>query len=174
MPQVPEKIANFEVYAGQRSERLLGVADAELPPFDAITEAITGAGIAGTFDSAVPGHFASQSVKVKFRTATTQIAKIPVGVPTMIDLRGAIQVQDPGLGSLVIQAMRVEVRGPVKSLKLGKFEPGKPMDAELEVEVSTIRISFDGVPHIELDKLLNIYNVDGVDYLAGVRAATGQ
>lgn len=170
---VPEKLANFNVFTGPRSELLLGVADAELPDFAALTEKISGAGIAGELDSTIPGHFGSQSVKVKFRTVTPQLLRLPVGVYTIVDLRGSVQVQDATAGALVQQALRVEVRGPLKSSKPGKLEAGKPMDAELEVECSVIRISIDGVLFIELDKLNYKYSVGGVDYLAPVRAAMG-
>jgi len=173
MAIIPEKIANFQVYAGARSELFLGVADAELPSFDAITEKISGAGIAGEMDSPVPGHFGSQSMKLKFRTATPQVLLMPSGIYHIIDLRAAEQTQDPALGALGIRALRIEVRGPLKSLKPGKVEPGKPMDAEIEVECSVIRVSVNGALVIELDKMNSIYKVNGVDYLAAVRAATG-
>ncbi len=171
---IPEKVANFQVYGGVGSLLFLGVADAELPSFDAITEKISGAGIAGEFDSAVPGHFGSQSVKVKFRTATPQVLAMPSGVYHIIDLRIAEQTQDPLLGALGIRSLRVEVRGPLKSMKPGKVEPGKPMDAEIEVECSVITVISNGVEIIKLDKLNYIYQVKGVDYLAPVRLAMGQ
>ena len=173
MAIIPEKIANFQVYGGARSELFLGVADAELPSFEGMTEKIAGAGIAGEYDSVTPGHFGSQSIKLKFRTATPQLLLMPVGVYHVIDLRAAEQTQDPALGALGIRALRIEVRGPLKSLKPGKVEPGKPMDAEAEIEVSAVTISVNGARFIELDKFNSIYKVNGVDYLAAVRAATG-
>lgn len=173
MAIIPEKVANFQAYSGTRSELFLGVADGELPSFEGIAEKIAGAGIAGEFNSVTPGHFGSQSIKLKFRTATPQILLMAVGAYQVIDLRIAEQTQDPALGALGIRALRVEVRGPLLSLKPGKVEPGKPMDAEVEVEVSAVTISVNGSRFIELDKLNSIYKVNGVDYLAAVRAATG-
>lgn len=174
MAQIPEKVANFAVYGGVKSVEFIGAADAELPSFDAITEKITGAGIAGEVDSAVAGHFASQSVKVKFRVATAQVLKMPVGIYHIIDLRGAIQIQDASAGSIITQSLRIEVRGLLKSLKPGKFEVGKVMDAEIEVECSKITVYVDNKPVVELDKLNYVYKVDGVDYLKDVRLALGQ
>lgn len=173
MAQIPERLVNFRCFGGAGATELIGMTDVELPKFEAMTEKISGAGIAGEYDSPVLGHFGSMTVKLKWRAVNENQLSLLAPVLQVLDLRGSIQIQDPGLGQLLTQALRVEVRGQLKSGGLGKFEPGKPMETETEIEVATIRISLEGVPKIELDKFSSRFVVDGVDYLQKVRIDTG-
>lgn len=171
--QIPEKLVNFRCYAGAGALEFLGMTDVELPKFDPLVEKIAGAGIAGEYDSPVIGHFQSQSVKLKWRTVTAAALGLLAPVQHALDIRGSVQLQDPGAGTLITQPFRLEVRGQVKSQGLGKLEPGKPMDADSEIECAVVRISINGVLLVELDKFSMVYRVNGVDYLRGVRIDLG-
>ncbi len=171
--QIPERLINCNVYGGPASKLFLGVASVDLPPFEAMTETISGAGIAGEYASPVLGHFAAQMVKIAFRTVTKLQLDMLAPVYQQFDIRGSIQVQDPGLGVITTQSIALDCRGQVKHLVLGKMEPGKVMGSELELEIARIALSFDGVPTIELDKLNMIFKVNGFDYLASVRRDLG-
>lgn len=170
---IPERLANFNVYGGPTANQLIGAATVELPSFEAMTETVSGAGIAGEYASPVPGHFASQMVKVAFRTLTREALALLAPIYQVLQLRGAIQVQDPGLGAITTQAMVMDCRGQVKTYNPGKMEPGKVMGAELDLECARIAISLDGVPYIEIDKFNMVYKVAGVDYLAKIRRDLG-
>lgn len=170
---LPEKVSNFMVYGGTRSELQLGTTDCELPAFEAMKEKITGAGISGAWDSPNLGQFDSQQFKMKVRVPTEQTFKIPVGPYQIFVLYGAAQVFDTSSGGFVTKQLKFECRGPVSKNNPGKVEAGKPMECEIEVEVLVWRVSVDGVEYVELDKPSFKYVVNGVDYLASVRLAMG-
>ncbi len=170
---IPEKVSNFMVYGGTKSELQLGTTDAELPNFEAMKEKIQGAGIAGAWNSPNLGQFDEQQFKMKVRVPTEQTFKIPVGPYQIFVLYGAAQVFDTQSGGFLTKRLQFEVRGPVSKNNPGKVEPGKPMECEIEVEVMVWRVSVDGVPIVELDKPAFKYVVDGVDYLAATRLALG-
>lgn len=173
MPQIPEKLVNFRAYGGVGSLEVLGLTDIELPKFEAITDTIAGAGIAGEYDSPVIGHFKSMTVKLKWRTFTRFAVALLAPVQQTFDFRASVQVQDPMLGALDTDAWRVEVRGQPKGMEPGKLEPGKPTDATCEIEVAKIILSNAGVPIVELDKFNMIYKVNGFDYLRKIRVDLG-
>lgn len=168
---IPERTVNFNAYNG--AAVLLGVATVELPSFESMVETIAGAGIAGEYSSPVLGHFGSQMVKLQWRTVTDAAFSLLAPVRHVLDLRGSIQVQDPMRGVLLTEAWRIECTGQTKSSNLGRFEAGKVMGAELDLECAVIRVSKDGVPLIEIDKFNMIYRVNGVDHLAKVRRDVG-
>jgi len=170
---IPEKLINFRVYGGAGAAELLGVANVELPKFEAITETIAGAGIAGEIDSPVLGHFKSATVKINLRTATAQALALLAGGVQLFDIRQSVQVQDTGLGAMVTDPHRLELRGLVKVLDPGKLEPGKMMDASVEVEVQQMKLTNAGAPLVELDKLNMIFRVGATDYLRQVRTDLG-
>ena len=171
---IPERLVNFRIYGGAAKNEMLGVTDLTLPDFDALTDKISGAGIAGEIDSVVIGHFGSQVLNLKWRALTKAgITGLMAPVPQVLDCRASVQSQDKGNSSLVTDAWRVEVRGMVKTFKLGKLEPGKQMDTSSDVEVQAITISNAGMQLVQLDKLNMIYIVGGVDYLQKVRIDLG-
>jgi uncharacterized protein len=170
--QLPERLVNFRCYNGPASE-FLGMTDVELPSFEVMTETIAGAGIAGEYASPVLGHFASQMVKLKWRTVTTAALGLIAPLRHVLDIRGSVQITDSTLGTLLTQALRIECSGQTKSTNLGKFEPGKVMGAEADLECSVLRIFVDNVPIVELDKFNMIFKVNGFDYLAQSRRDMG-
>lgn len=173
MAQVPERLVNYRVYSGAGSLELLGTSDVELPKFDAMTESIAGAGIAGEIDSVVLGHFKSMTLKLKFLVPTKQAILLAAPQVQSIDIRGSTQQQDPMLGALATSPFRVTARGMVKQFDLGKFEPGKRMDSAIEIEIIAISVFQDGVELVALDKLNLSFKVLGVDYLQSVRVDMG-
>ena len=132
------------VYGGPDATLDYGMSDVELPKFDAMTETIKGAGIAGELESVTIGHFQSMMVKLKWRAVRPATLALLAPVAQTFDIRGSIQLQESGAGVLVTSPLRVAVRGQVKSKNLGKLEPGKPLDAESDVEVAAISIYIDG------------------------------
>lgn len=170
--QIPERLVNFKAYANG-GPQLPGMVTVELPPFEAMKETISGAGIAGEVESIVVGHFASQKAKAKFRSVTREVLALLAPVYHSLDFRGAMQFQDPGAGRLYTQSVRFACRGSVHMLNPGKFEAGKQMDAEFEIECFSTAIWIAGVEIIHLDKLSEIYRVNGVDYLQKARVDMG-
>ena len=57
----------------------------------------------------------------------------------------------------------------MKNLTSGTVKQGGATDAAVTVEVVYIMIELDGKQRVELDKLNNVYKVNGVDLLAKIR-----
>lgn len=170
--QIPERLVNFRAYADGGTQ-FLGMTDVELPPFEVMTETISGAGIAGEYASPVLGHFSSQVVKLKWRSVTKEALLLLQPVYHALDIRGSMQMQDPALGQLLTKPIRFECRGATKHYSPGKFESGKAMGSELDLECVSIRLSFDGQLLVEIDKLNMIYRVNGTDFLQKARIDMG-
>ena len=170
---IPEKLVNFRVFAGPASAEQLALTDVELPKFEALTETIKGAGIAGEYDSPVIGHFKSMSAKLKYRVPLAQNLALLAAVAQSLQLYGAVQQYDASGNVLSISQLRISITGETKSFEPGKFEPGKPTEASCEIEIAYIKISVDGVTIVELDKLNMKFAINGVDYLQATRVALG-
>lgn len=169
--QIPERLINFNVYQdGTRG--LMGVADVELPSFEAMTDTVSGAGIAGEYDSPTIGNFGSMSVTINFRTATEDAIKLAsMKKAHKLTCRGAIQVQDAATGETIVKPMVVAMTVKTKVFNPGNMEAGAAMDSSIEAEVIAIRIRLNGKELIELDKLNYVYKVNGVDEARAVRDA---
>lgn len=169
---IPEKLINFKVYL--EGYDMLGIADVTLPKFEAMTETIKGAGIAGEIDSPTPGHFGSMTLGLNWRTITAQNAGTLLKPKAhSFDLRGAFQNYVASAGEYLPTPVKISVKGTTKNVDLGKFEVGAMTGTSTEFEVSYIKITVNGIAVVELDKFNDIYKVDGTDYLLPVRIALG-
>lgn len=166
---IPEKIINYNVY--NELEKLVGVgAEFKLPSFEEQTETISGAGIAGEYESPTPGHFASQEVEIPFRVLNASALELMKKRLTTIFLRGAIQELDISTGKIVEKDFKVTIRGLHKGLDCGTIAPGKPMEATCKIEVLYTKIEAAGATLLEVDKLNMVHVVNGEDQLAKIRA----
>jgi len=167
--ETTEKLINFKIY--NDATDLLGIADAELPDLEWISETVSGAGIAGEVESPVMGHFKSMSLKLKWRSMTDYAAALARSKAHHLDCRGSIQKFDATAGEFKTVAVKCLVKGFPKKVGLGKFEMGKPQDNESELECIYLKLWIGGKEKI--DKYNYIAKVDGVDYLESVRSDLG-
>lgn len=169
---IPEKLNDFRVFVSG-SPDLKGVADLQLPSFDAMTETINGAGMSGEYESVSFGHFQSMKFTINWRTLSDEISEFLRPESIHIDCRLANQEYDSTAGKHKMKANRVVVKGHVTKNDLGKAAKGSPYDASSEIEVLYIKVEREGKTLVELDKINYIYVVDGVDYMKTIREALG-
>lgn len=167
---VPEVINNFNAY--NNGNVLVGVSGAvTLPNFDAITEEVSGAGILGTYETAVVGMYGSMAQEVPFRILDRDIFSL-MNPGELVDLtfRASAQSTVKATGAIDYKGMRIVERGRLKSFAPGKLELGKQMDANVTLELLYILVEIDGKTMVEYDKLNSVFVVNGVDLLEKVRA----
>ncbi|WP_300773017.1 phage major tail tube protein [uncultured Acetatifactor sp.] len=167
---IPEVINNFNAY--NTGNMLVGVTGSvQLPNFEAITEEISGAGVLGSYDTAIPGFYSSMAQEVPFRILDTDIfALMNPGELVDLTFRASEQHTVKSTGALDYKGMRVVERGRLKSFSPGKLELGKQMGASVTLELLYILIEIDGKTKLEYDKLNSVFVVNGKDLLEKVRA----
>lgn len=164
MNKIPGMLINYNAYLS--GGKLIGVVDVELPKFDPYTEEISGAGILGSYEEIVLGHFKSMTTKLNFRTPTIQMGLLLQQKEQLLELRSAIQLskgieQNP-------KGYHVTMMVSPKTSELGKMEVGKPTGNSVELETTYILIIYDGIELIMLDKKNFIYRVNGIDQMREV------
>ncbi|MDR2821044.1 MAG: phage major tail tube protein [Desulfovibrio sp.] len=168
---IPALLTNAKIYRDGADQ--LGVGTVELPNFEFMTESIAGLGIGGEMDMPVVGHFKSMSIKITWNTVNDNTVGLLLPQAHHLDVRGSVQEYDAGAGTFVNKAVKVVVRAIPKTSGIGKFEPGKKMDPETELEVSYLKLWLGGVERVEVDKFNLIFRVNGMDSLADIRANLG-
>ena len=159
-----QSIINFKVY--EDSVEYVGMAQATLPDLTALTQSISGAGIAGNVESVILGHFDAMTLGLNFRTVTDQSVKLSEPRRHTIDLRVAQQDEDVVAGKVVVRAVKHILVVIPKSDKGGSVAPAAPSNGSWATYI-------DGKKVREVDQLNFICYVNGTDYLADVRKALG-
>lgn len=170
MKKTDEILTNFTAW--EDGVNWIGAVDVELPSFEALSESIRGAGIAGEYDSVIKGHFGSQKLKLNWRTVTPESAKLNDPTVHALDFRGNQQIFDP-LNGYIDQAVVVKTRCVPLNYTPGKFAVASATETANEFEVHYIKIIVDDKELIEFDKFNFVYKVNGKDVMATVRANLG-
>lgn len=168
---IPEKLIAFKVYLD--GEDLLGVANVTLPSIEAVTSTVKGAGIAGEYESPTIGHYKSIRLSIKWLTMTTGATVLAKQQSHALELHGAIQVHDAATGLINKPALKIRVNGMPVKFDMGKLDMGSPMDSQIDLELTYIKVTLDGKEVYEIDKLNFVSKVLGEDMLAPIRAALG-
>lgn len=169
---IPEKMINFDVYINGSEQS--GVADGSFPSIEFMTSEVKGAGLAGTVDSPVLGHFGSITASLKWRVTPKNFYDLAVPGIHTIDFYAGLQSLDAGLGVLKTQSLHIYVKAFTKKYDLGNLVVGDSQEAETEHEIIYMKVYLDGAERVEIDKYNYIYKVNGKDYLAELRRALGR
>lgn len=170
LANVPEVINNYNVY--NNGNMLIGVSGSvTLPELSPITEDVSGAGILGSYETAIVGHYGSMTQEVPFRILDEDIFTI-MNPNELVDLtfRASAQSTVKATGAIDYKGMRVVERGRLKSFTPGKLEQGKQMEATVTLELLYLLVEVDGATMLEYDKLNSVFVVNGVDLLEKVRS----
>ena len=169
--QIPDRLAGANIYDG--ADKLIGVhADVTLPNLEAKGDALNGPGILGEINTSAPGQFGSTTLQITFRTVTEKMAAMAATQNfRTLTIRCDVQMLDTTNG-VVHAPLKVICKGLPGGINLGKATRGSAMDAVFTLEVTYIKVDLSGKSLLELDKLNEVYNIDGVDQLAAIRANT--
>jgi len=168
---INEKLVNFRVYNDAKD--LLGIATVDLPELAAMTDTVSGAGIAGEVDSPVLGHFQSMSVTLHWRTIEAAAMSLAAQKAHHLEIRGSQQQYDAGSGLYSTVPVRLVVKGTPKTTSLGSFEPGSTTDTTTELECSYLKLVVANKELVEIDKYNYIARFNGADALQSVRSDLG-
>lgn len=172
IPVVPEIIHSFNIY--NTGNRLVGVTgEVAIPNFEGVTSTTGGAGILGEYESIAIGHYGSMEQVIPFRCIDEDFfTLISPSESVELTLRGAIQhTVRTNLNSGAI-GMRVVYRGRCKNIAVGTARLRGQMDSQITLELTYIYVEMDGKPRIELDKINEVFKINGVDKLAQIKRLT--
>ena len=166
---VPEKINEYNAYLD--GAKMIGVVpDIDLPEIGMKASEVEGAGMLGVLDSPTIGQFESIEQEIKFNVLYSDAINM-LNPLTAVNLtfRAAQQVYDKN-GGYAFKGLRIVEQGRVKKFKPGKLKRAEGMDASITMELTYILVEVDGVVMLEIDKLNQVYKVNGKDMLAGIAA----
>lgn len=166
----PEVINNFNVY--NAGNKLKGITnEVKLAELKAKTVTVSGAGIMGEYNTAVIGMFENMQQEIPFRMVNQEFFDLMrTDKQAEIVMRASIQnVNKSTGGTLSTQGMRVVFRGRPTEFKPGQLVQANLMNASVTLELTYVLIEMGGKKKLELDKLNEIYIVNGVDLMAEVR-----
>ena len=161
--------SNFRVY--NDANRIMGTtAEVNIAELQAMTAAVSGAGILGEYNTSVVGMFQSMSQEIPFRMIDRDFfTMLNTGEQSKVVLRSSVQQRNRETGGTIsTSAMRFVFRGHPTAAKFGTVKIGDLMNASITLELTYLLAEIDGETMLELDKLNSVYKVAGKDLLKDI------
>lgn len=165
-------VVNFEVYVSG-SDRLIGLANVELPTVSMETSDMKGNGIAGTIAMPVRSNTESMELKLVWRRMEKDAAGLIAHKSIDLSLYSVQSGMDAATGEMHLPQHKIETRVVPKTLNLGKWEPSSTTDSENTFEVITLEYTIDGEEVLAFDKLNYIFRSGGEDFGEAVKRGLG-
>lgn len=171
MRKTDDRTNHFTVY--REGNIWCGVADAELPALEALTETLKGSGINGEIDSPLQGHYAAMSLTLTWKTVSPEALALAEARAHDIVVRSSQQQWDGAQGKYVQQGMKASMRVIPKNTSPGKVAIGETTGTANEFSVIAYKLEVDEQVLVDIDVVNFKAIINGVDQLAAVRKNIG-
>lgn len=167
--KIPQVVNRYNLY--RKGTKLVGLTgEVELPAVTMVTDTLEGAGTGGNMDVPVIGLTENMDIQIPFMSLTKDLFSLAnPGEAEDLTLRGAIQGTDPATGKISYTSIAIYMRGTVKEITPGTVKSGGRMESSVTMTLSYYKIALDGETVLEIDKLNNVFVVNGDDVLKEVR-----
>ena len=167
--KIPQVVNRYNLY--RKGTKLVGLTgEVELPAVTMVTDTLEGAGTGGNMDIPVIGLTENIDIQIPFMSLTKDLFSLAnPGEAGDLTLRGAIQGTDPATGKISYTSIAISMRGTVKEITPGTVKSGGKMESSVTMTLSYYKIALDGETVLEIDKLNNVFVVNGDDVLKEVR-----
>jgi len=167
--KIPQVVNRYNLY--RKGTKLVGLTgEVELPAVTMVTDTLEGAGTGGNMDIPVIGLTENIDIQIPFMSLTKDLFSLAnPGEAEDLTLRGAIQGTDPATGKISYTSIAISMRGTVKEITPGTVKSGGKMESSVTMTLSYYKIALDGETVLEIDKLNNVFVVNGDDVLKEVR-----
>lgn len=173
MSKIATKTIQYSIY-DRTSGKASYVEDTQSytrPDIEMMSDGISGSGIMGEIDLPTLGQIDSMEISIGLnKTNAKAIEMFAPGAHT-VEVRWVTNRLDTATGESQVQANKDIVKFLPKSMSLGDIETNETNEGELTGEVLTFQHIIDGKTVIKIDKLNNVFIVNGKDYSAQIRNA---
>lgn len=168
MNTISNKVVAYTVYSrdGNKATKVGDTTEVTLPEIEELTDTIKGAGILGEIDLPTLGQIGSLSAEISFRSTNKET--INLLTTPQIELRWVTDAIDTSTGKAMTVANKAFLTVKRKKFSEGKLESGSAQDGSAEFEVLAYRRIMEGKEILNIDKLNNVYKINGIDQLTDI------
>ena len=174
MGKISTKTIQYSVYDKTVKGKTTYVDDTatyKRPDLEMLTDGFTGAGIMGEIDLPTLGQIGSMEGELSFNRTNKKVIKLFAPGSHKIEVRWATNVLNTANGNSAVQANKEILTILPKNLSLGDIEGNETNESSMTYEILVYEYFIDGKSVIKIDKLNNVFKVNGVDYSEQIRKA---
>lgn len=139
------------------------------PDIETLTDTFTGAGIMGEIDLPTLGQLAAMEGELAFNKTNEKMIALFTPEAHTIETRWVTNVINTATGNISTQSNKEIVKLFPKTLSLGEIEGNEANESSMTYEILAYQYIIDGKSVIKIDKLNNVFMINGIDYSAKIR-----
>lgn len=170
-----QPVATIQIEVYENSEKFIGVAKVTLPEITHPTISIAASGMMGGLDVPLIGMINSMKATLQFLDGNnpTSMVKLLSSGAHQLDLRAPNQWWDMQTVNSGLWADRYLLLGRTISFNQGEIAPFTQQNATVQMEIYRYAAYRGAATVFDIDKRIQKFEVNGVDYFAPVKAALG-
>ena len=141
------------------------------PDIESLTDTIKGAGMMGEIDLPAIGQIGAMEAELSFNKTNAEFIALSAPTAHKIEVRWVTDVLDSSNASIAVEANKEILTVIPKKMSLGDIESNETNEATITMEVLAYEYYIAGKSVIKIDKLNNVFVVNGKDYYANIKKA---
>lgn len=173
MAKIRNKTIQYSVYNSDSGKpKYVGDTSAyKRPSIESLSDTIKGAGLMGEVDLPAIGQLGSMEAELTFNKTSAEYVELAAPKAHKLEIRWVTDVLDSSSASIDIEANKEIMTVFPKTAELGDIESNETNEATITFEVLYYQYIVAGKTVVEIDKLNNVFKVNGTDYSAKIRNA---
>ena len=152
-----------------RNVLLADVVTVTYPDLELLSETLRGVGINGEIDLPTYGQLGALAVEIAHNGLSVDAIRLFNQTKLELEHRWASQVLDSTTGASEVVGKKTIMKLLPKKLGIGSIEPNKMEEPTSSFELLYLKYVIGNNAVLEIDKLNDVFKVDGVDYSAAIR-----
>lgn len=171
MGKISTKTIMYSVYdkTGGKNKYIDDTTSYKRPDIEMLTDGFTGAGIMGEIDLPTLGQLGAMEGELAFNKTTDKMVELFTPEAHQIEVRWVTNVIDTATGNITTQGNKEIIKLLPKTLSLGEIEGNETNESSMTYEILAYQYLINGKSVIKIDKLNNVFIVNGVDYSKKIR-----
>ena len=168
---MPKRTIKGELYDKRNgaTKKLSDVTTVTYPDIELLTETLKGSGINGEINLPTIGQIGALEIEVGHNGLSLDIIRTFAMETQHFEHRWASQVLNRATGASEVLGKKMIFKGLPKKLGLGSIESNKAEETSTTFECLYLKYVIGNTVALEIDKLNDVFIIDGVDYSAVVR-----
>ena len=173
MPVLGNKTIQYSIFdrTNGRPEYVCDTQSYKRPSLEMLTDTVKGSGIMGEIDLPTIGQLGSMEAEIAFKKSNKKAIELFAQKSHHLEVRWASDMLNSSDGTMKVEAHKEIIKCIPKKLDLGSVETNTSNEGTITVEILYYQYIINGESVIEIDKLNNVFKVNGVDYNEQVRQA---
>lgn len=171
--KIRNKTIQYSVYNkdNNKTKYIGDTSSYKRPDIESLTDTIKGAGLMGEIDLPAIGQLGSMEAELTFNKTNTEYVELAAPTAHKIEVRWVTDVLDSSNASIGVEANKEIMTVIPKTMGLGDIESNETNEATITMEVLSYEYIIAGKSVIKIDKLNNVFSINGKDYYANIKKA---